>query len=85
MHSPVTVEELAGLMKSRAGLTVEPQQLADQPDTPFEVYNLDSLGLLGIVSELENRYGKSIDNEAERCKTPTEFLTNVNEQLNTGA
>ncbi|WP_035840555.1 acyl carrier protein [Kitasatospora azatica] len=85
MNGPVTIEELALLMKSRAGLTVDPEQLAARPDDPFELYNLDSLGLLGIVSELENRYGRSIDNEPERCKTPTEFLTQVNEQLNAGA
>ncbi|GAA1258795.1 acyl carrier protein [Kitasatospora nipponensis] len=85
MNGPVTVEELAILMKARAGLTVDPALLAEAPDVPFEEYGLDSLGLLGIVAELENRYGHAIDNEPERCKTPTDFLTLVNAQLTTGA
>ncbi|MCX4744159.1 acyl carrier protein [Kitasatospora sp. NBC_01287] len=85
MNGPVTFDELALLMKARAGLTVDPDQLEGAPDTPFEQFGLDSLGLLGIVSELENRYGRSIGNEPESCKTPADFLTLVNDQLSIGA
>ncbi|MEV6010951.1 acyl carrier protein [Streptomyces sp. NPDC051976] len=81
MNGPVTFDELAALMKGRAGLAVEPSEMENRPEVTFEEFNLDSLGLLGIVSELENRYGRQIGNEAESCKTPHAFLTTVNEQL----
>lgn len=81
VHSPVTFEELAALMKGRAGLSVDPGEMENSPGTTFEELNLDSLGLLGIVAELENRYGAKIGEEAETCKTPHAFLANVNAQL----
>jgi minimal PKS acyl carrier protein len=81
VHGPVTFQELADLMKSRAGLTVDPWEMESSPATTFEELNLDSLGLLGIVAELENRHGHKIGGEAETCKTPHEFLTSVNAQL----
>ncbi|WP_327065252.1 acyl carrier protein [Kitasatospora sp. NBC_01250] len=85
MNDPVTFEELASLMKGRAGLSVDAADLERQPDALFEQFGLDSLGLLGIVSELENRYGKPIGNEPESCKTPEDFLALVNDQLTVGA
>ncbi|SEG79409.1 minimal PKS acyl carrier protein [Actinacidiphila yanglinensis] len=81
VHGPVTFDELAALMKGRAGLSVDSSEMASSPATTFEELNLDSLGLLGIVAELENRYGHKIGEEAETCKTPHEFLANVNSQL----
>lgn len=80
-HGPVTFDELAALMKGRAGLSVDPREMAGNPATTFEQLNLDSLGLLGIVAELENRYGAKIGEEAETCKTPHAFLTSVNAHL----
>uniref|UniRef100_UPI0028DCAF2D phosphopantetheine-binding protein n=1 Tax=Streptomyces stackebrandtii TaxID=3051177 RepID=UPI0028DCAF2D len=47
--------------------------------------DLDSLGLLGIVGEVENRYGVALPTDAERCKTPAEFLGLVNSALQKGA
>lgn len=81
MNAPVTFDELAALMKSRAGLTVDPQDMERRPDATFADYDLDSLGLLGIVAELEKRYGHRIGGEAETRKTPHAFLAAVNEQL----
>jgi minimal PKS acyl carrier protein len=85
VHGPVTFDELAALMKGRAGLSVDPWEMASSPTTTFEELNLDSLGLLGIVAELENRYGSKIGEDAETCKTPHDFLTNVNAQLTAAA
>ncbi|MFE2432638.1 acyl carrier protein [Streptomyces sp. NPDC059373] len=68
-------------MKSSAGITVDPQRLTSSPDTPFADYGLDSLGLLGIVGELENRRGVSITGEADSCKTPGAFMKVVNTSL----
>ncbi|WP_335977866.1 MULTISPECIES: acyl carrier protein [Streptomycetaceae] len=82
---PVTFDELADLMRNRAGLAVEPHQLAADPATTFEEFNLDSLGLLGIVAELEKRYGRRIGDDAETCKTPHVFLATVNSQLKAAA
>ncbi|MFJ3922011.1 acyl carrier protein [Streptomyces sp. NPDC090022] len=85
MSDRLTIEELATLMKSGAGITVDPAEMASRPDTRFDDYGLDSLGLLGIVGELENRRGRSLPTDADRCKTPREFLDLVNNSLMTGA
>ncbi|MET9833886.1 acyl carrier protein [Streptomyces sp. NPDC006385] len=81
----LTVEELAALMKKAAGVTVDPQDLQARADAPFAEFGLDSLGLLGIVGELENRHGRALPTDAERCKSPRAFLDLVNGTLTTGA
>ncbi|MFI7007621.1 acyl carrier protein [Streptomyces sp. NPDC050145] len=81
----VTYDELAGLMKKAAGITVDPRELAQDPDAPFDARGIDSLGLLGIVGEIENRYGRSLPPDSERCKTPRAFLDLVNNALKAGA
>jgi len=81
----VTFDELATLMKQSAGVTVAPQQLEQASESPFDSFGLDSLGLLGIVGELENRYSRSLPPDSERCKTPREFLDLVNSTLKAGA
>ena len=83
--SEVTFDELATLMKQAAGITVDPQELKRSAESPFDVFGLDSLGLLGIVGELENRYGTSLPPDSERCRTPREFLNLVNSTLPAGA
>lgn len=85
MSERLTVEELAALMKSGAGITVDPADLKSRPDSAFDDYGLDSLGLLGIVGLLENRRGRALPTDADRCKTPKEFLDLVNNSLMTGA
>ncbi|WP_411102846.1 acyl carrier protein [Streptomyces sp. cmx-4-9] len=84
MSDRLTMEELAALMKT-AGITVNPAEMADRADAAFDEYGLDSLGLLGIVGELENRRGRALPTDADRCKTPREFLDLVNNSLMTGA
>jgi minimal PKS acyl carrier protein len=85
MTDRLTMEELAALMKKGAGVTVDPSVMESRPDSRFEEYGLDSLGLLGIVGELENRHGRPLPADADRCKTPREFLDLVNNTLMTGA
>ncbi len=82
--SRIGYDELAALMKSSAGVTVEAATLADSPDTPFAEYGLDSLGLLGIVGELENRHSVAISGDADSCKTPRAFIDIVNTSLTAG-
>ncbi|MDT0463553.1 MULTISPECIES: acyl carrier protein [Streptomyces] len=85
MSDRITVEELAELMKTAAGVTVAPQDLEQSYDSGFEALGIDSLGLLGIVGELENRHGTPMPPDAERCKTPRQFLDLVNTTLMAGA
>ncbi|MER6961626.1 acyl carrier protein [Streptomyces sp. NPDC002623] len=84
MTDRITVEELAELMKKSAGCTVAPAELR-QDGVDFGTLGVDSLGLLGIVGELENRYGTPMPCDAERSKSPREFLDLVNSALMTGA
>ncbi|MEU8434826.1 acyl carrier protein [Streptomyces sp. NPDC029216] len=84
MSDRLTMEELATLMKG-AGITVDPAEMASRPDSRFDDYGLDSLGLLGIVGELENRRGRPLPTDADRCKSPHEFVDLVNNSLMTGA
>ena len=85
MAVQLTYEDLADLMKSTAGVTVDPDRMRKSPETPFADYGLDSLALLGIVGELENRHGVPMPTDAERCKTPREFVELVSSALTTGA
>ncbi|MEV0904568.1 acyl carrier protein [Streptomyces hokutonensis] len=81
----ITVDELSELMKKAAGVTVSPEDIEQQCDSGFDALGVDSLGLLGIVGELENRHGVPMPVDAERCKTPRQFLDLVNSALTTGA
>ncbi|MGW4055579.1 acyl carrier protein [Streptomyces sp. NPDC004779] len=81
----LTFDELAALMKQAAGVTVDPRDLENAPDAPFSTLGVDSLGLLGIVGELENRYGVALPTDAERSKSPADFLDLVNGSLQKGA
>ena len=85
MSARITVEELSELMKQAAGVTVTPQDLEQSYDSAFDSLGIDSLGLLGIVGELENRHGTPMPPDAERCKTPRQFLDLVNSTLMAGA
>ena len=72
-HDPtaLTFEELAALMKKARRRHRRPRgPRAAGPTSGFDDFGLDSLGLLGIVGELENRYGTPLPPDAERCKTP---------------
>ncbi|CQR65868.1 acyl carrier protein [Streptomyces leeuwenhoekii] len=85
MSDRITVEELSELMKKAAGVTVPAKDLQQQQDSGFDTFGIDSLGLLGIVGELENRYGTPMPPDAERSKTPRQFLELVNSALLAGA
>ncbi|MBV2354729.1 acyl carrier protein [Streptomyces sp. J2-1] len=86
MNAQITVEELATLMRTAAGVTVAPEELLERGEAGgFEALGVDSLGLLGIVGELENRHGTPMPPDAERCRTPRQFLDLVNSTLMAGA
>ncbi|POX56749.1 curamycin polyketide synthase [Streptomyces sp. Ru71] len=83
--SRVTYSELSDLMKRTAGVVVDPQELEQRSASGFDSFGLDSLGLLGIVAELEKRHAVGLPENAEKCKTPAEFLALVNDALTKGA
>ena len=85
MSDRITVEELSELMTKAAGVTVAPEELQRGYDSGFDTFGIDSLGLLGIVGELENRYGTPMPPDAERSKSPRQFLDQVNGALLAGA
>jgi minimal PKS acyl carrier protein len=77
MSTTLTHNELSALIKGKAGIFIDPKDLK-RPETTFEEFGVDSLGLLGVVGELENRHGVQIVDGAEMAKTPSEFLVAVN-------
>ncbi|MFM9594223.1 phosphopantetheine-binding protein [Streptomyces scabiei] len=85
MSDRITVEELSELMKKAAGVTVTPEELQRRMESGFDVIGIDSLGLLGIVGELENRYGTPMPPDAEKSRSPRQFLDQVNTALMAGA
>ncbi|MDX3581312.1 acyl carrier protein [Streptomyces europaeiscabiei] len=85
MSDRITVEELSELMKKAAGVTVTPEELKQRLESGFDVIGIDSLGLLGIVGELENRYGTPMPPDAEKSRSPRQFLEQVNGALLAGA
>lgn len=85
MTPELDYRELSALMKRSAGLTVDPRELESRPTARFSDFGLDSLGLLGIVGELENRHGLPLPPDADKCKSPREFLDLVNSALVMGA
>lgn len=83
MDGPLTIAELASMMQSCAGVQVDARQL-DNTDVTFEELGIDSLGLLGVVAEVENRYGAPLGPDLERTRGPREFVGAVNSQLTSG-
>jgi minimal PKS acyl carrier protein len=78
---PLTVDQLASVITSCAGAYVEAQTLHDQPTATFADLGVDSLGVLGIVTELENRYGIRLGVNTEVYQTPHDLRVLVNTAL----
>ncbi|GAA4878743.1 acyl carrier protein [Kitasatospora sp. NPDC048365] len=84
MSSEITHDDLATLIKTRAGVTVTPEELAD-PGCMFLDLGVDSLGVLGVLADLENRYGVSIDSSDLLGRPVAEFLQTVNSTVKASA
>jgi minimal PKS acyl carrier protein len=80
----LTSTDLATLLKQKAGITVDPLEL-DRPGATFDEFGVDSLGLLAVVGELENRHGLPMAAGAESSKSSAEFLEAVNLSLKAGS
>jgi minimal PKS acyl carrier protein len=84
VNGPFTYRELAELMKASAGVSADPLEMESRPEAGFDEFGLDSLGLLAVVAELEQRYGLPLGQDAEACKSPAELVGFVNSQITSG-
>ncbi|MDI2128993.1 acyl carrier protein [Yinghuangia seranimata] len=84
MNSAFDHAELARLMKETAGISADPMEMESRPDATFADFGLDSLGLMAVVAEIEHGYSVPLGPDAERCKSPHEFVALVNSQLTSG-
>jgi hypothetical protein len=85
MSDRITVEELSELMKKSAGVTVTPEELQERYDVRLRRPRHRLARLLGIVGELENRYGTPMPTRHGEEQEPAEFLELVNSALLAGA
>lgn len=74
---PLSYEELAAVIKECAGVTVDASIISRRPDLSFADLGVESLGVLGIVAALENRYGIRLGSDAEQCERPDQLRTLV--------
>ncbi|WP_159943631.1 MULTISPECIES: acyl carrier protein [unclassified Nocardiopsis] len=74
--SHIAIEELVELMSTRAGIRTD---AATAAASTFEDLGVDSLGVMGIVAELERRVGRKLGAEAEAAPSPSALVTVVNE------
>lgn len=79
----LTYQEFAEVLRSCAGVTVDPGTL-ESGTVEFADIDVDSLGLLGVVAELQNRFGATLGTEAESSRSPRELIDIVNAQLRNG-
>ncbi|MDG4763528.1 acyl carrier protein [Solwaraspora sp. WMMD406] len=73
-------EELADVITRCAGARTDAAALRDSRIT-FADIEVDSLGVLGILSELEQTFGIRFGSEAEKCASPAELLGIANSLL----
>ena len=74
---------LADVITRCAGAQTEAATLRSGRPT-FTDLGVDSLGLLGIVAELEQAFGIQLGAEAESCSSPGELLDIANAKLGSG-
>ncbi|MFG3253167.1 acyl carrier protein [Streptomyces sp. NPDC048172] len=72
-EKPLTYEMLAEVIKTSAGVPLDPAGL-EAPEARFKDLGVDSLGLLGIVAELERRCGVTLGQDAEQAPSPHELV-----------
>jgi minimal PKS acyl carrier protein len=68
-----TYEDLASLIQRCAGVTVNAETMSHQPDLTFAELGVDSLGVLGVATALENQYGVRLGVDAEQCQRPQQL------------
>ncbi|HTS96189.1 MAG TPA: acyl carrier protein [Streptosporangiaceae bacterium] len=64
-----TRAELSEMMKTVAGVEIDPGELQQEPQVTFEELGVDSLGLLGVLAAIERQYGIEIHADIDDCRT----------------
>jgi aromatase len=80
----LSLDALGDVVRTKTGVAVDPQALAVAPLTVSEL-GIDSLGWLGVITEVENRFGVTLDASAESISTLTELVVAVNGAVAAGA
>ncbi|MGW1199818.1 acyl carrier protein [Streptomyces sp. NPDC002536] len=79
----LTYEQLAVIVRACTGVQLDAAGL-DDPGLELKALGVDSLGLLGVVAELERRYPVLLGREAEQAASPRALHDLVNAQLARG-
>ncbi|MFJ6671908.1 acyl carrier protein [Actinosynnema sp. NPDC091369] len=74
MDTNLSPDDLAALISRCTGVTVTGEQVTDSART-FDDLGVDSLGLMGVVAELQRNHGMPRDVELEPSQSPRELLT----------
>lgn len=72
----ITIEDLVELISTSAGVRTDAATAATRT---FEDLGVDSLGVLGIVAEIERRVGRKLGGEAEMSPSPAALVAFVND------
>ncbi|MEU7755592.1 phosphopantetheine-binding protein [Micromonospora sp. NPDC049101] len=73
------LDDLAEMVTRCAGVPVTPAVLAADP--AFAELGVDSLGVLGVVAEVENRLAVSLPDGADGLDRPSDLISLVNDRL----
>jgi aromatase len=61
----ITLDEIADLVNQTAGVRITPADLIKDPSVTFASMAVDSLGVLGVVTAFERRFGLDADSAAD--------------------
>ena len=74
--SRITIEDQVELMSACAGVRTDVETASAQT---FDELGVDSLGVLGIIAEIERRTGRKLGADAELVPSPAALIALVNE------
>ncbi|MEV8441653.1 acyl carrier protein [Actinosynnema sp. NPDC051121] len=79
MGAHLSANDLAALISRCTGVTVTADQVTD-PQRTFDDLGVDSLGLLGVIGELQRNHGMSRDVDMQPDRSPRELLSLLGER-----
>lgn len=74
MDAHLSADDLAALISRCTGVTVTADQITD-PQHTFDDLGVDSLGLMGVIAELQRNHGMSRDVDMQPDRSPRELLS----------
>jgi len=74
--SRITIEDQVELMSACAGIRTDVETASTHT---FDELGVDSLGVLGIIAEIERRTGRKLGADAELVPSPAALVSLVNE------